>query len=368
MVSDQSYFAQFVEPSPLRHTWSLAIEEQFYLLFPLLLVAWLGRARLGLRALRLFLLAAAFASAGLMAALHDPLVDPSRSYYGTDTRMQALLLGAVLALSPGLTRPSTPLYTRVHGRLLRLPGAGLVGGLAAAGLLVMFVRARELAPGMYNGGFLVAAAVVGGHHRRSVPGPAFFPRPDPVVAAHGRGGSRLIWLVPVALARLRRPHRGTHRVGRARSCWGCASLVTGTFAALSYRLVEQPIHTQRLQRRLTPTQWTRMVTAATAHWSWLLWARQRRSSRWGWTRPRQHRTRETSRCRMRTAGSSTRSSSVTRSPTVSGVTTAIGLTGWRWTGARSWAAGRCWRSVMWTGRPSRTSRPVPSGRLDGRRR
>ena len=89
MVSGQSYFGQFVEPSLLRHTWSLAIEEQFYIVFPMLLVAWLARARLGLASLRALLFVGVLASAVVMAAVHDPLSDTSRAYYGTDTRAQA---------------------------------------------------------------------------------------------------------------------------------------------------------------------------------------------------------------------------------------------------------------------------------------
>ena len=262
VVSGQSYFAQFVEPSTLRHTWSLAIEEQFYLLFPLLLVTWLGRARLGLRGLRLLLLAGTFVSAGLMVALHDPLVDPSRAYYGTDTRMQALLVGAFLALAPALTRASTPHYARIHGRLLHLPGAGLAGWLAVAGLLLMFERARELAPSMYRGGFLLAAVlsavVIAAVSRapRSTLGRALSFRPVVAVGVVSYGLYLWHWPVYVVLTEERTGLEGPLLLG-------ARVLVTGALAALSYRLVEQPIHAQRLQRHFTPSQWTRTVTAAT---------------------------------------------------------------------------------------------------------
>ena len=75
--------------------WSLAVEEQFYILWPLLFA---GAMRL-LRARGAFLLslAGAAASALLMAALYRPDMDPSRVYYGTDTRAFALMIGAALS-------------------------------------------------------------------------------------------------------------------------------------------------------------------------------------------------------------------------------------------------------------------------------
>jgi peptidoglycan/LPS O-acetylase OafA/YrhL len=262
-VTDQSYFAQFVEPSPLRHTWSLAIEEQFYLLFPLLLVGWLGRARMGLRGLRVVLLVGVLASAGLMALLHDPLVDPSRAYYGTDTRVQALLLGAALALTPGLTRYSEPLYTRVHGRLIRLPGAGLVGWLAFIGLVVMCAAASELSTGMYRGGFLLVAALsaaliaVVSRAPRSTLGRFLSWRP--LVAAGVISYGLYLWHWPVYVALTE------ERIGlEGLPLLGVRVAVTVILATLSYMLVEEPIRSQRLQRRLTLTQWTRIVAASTA--------------------------------------------------------------------------------------------------------
>lgn len=263
MVSGQSYFAQFLEPSPLRHTWSLAIEEQFYIVFPLLLVALLGRARLGLGRLRALLLVGALGSAGLMAVVFEPLADPSRAYYGTDTRMQALLLGAVLALVPALTRPATPVYSRLHGRLVRLPGSGLAGWLALAGLLVLFVTARELSPWMYRGGFLLvavlSAVVIASVLRapRSTLGRILSWRPVVAVGVVSYGLYLWHWPVYVALN-----HERTGLDGPA--LLSARVALTGLLAALSYRLVEEPIRTQRLQRRFTPTQWARAVAGATA--------------------------------------------------------------------------------------------------------
>ena len=85
IFSGQSYFDQFSQPSPLRHMWSLAIEEQFYLVWPLI-VCFLLWWRKSLRALLVACFVMIAGSALLMAALYHPGHDPSRVYYGTDTR------------------------------------------------------------------------------------------------------------------------------------------------------------------------------------------------------------------------------------------------------------------------------------------
>jgi peptidoglycan/LPS O-acetylase OafA/YrhL len=91
----QSYFEAALRPPLLRHLWSLAVEEQFYLIWP---VAMLGIARLkrttGVIALSCF----AFASALIMSVLHQNAEDGTRAYVGTDTRAFGLLIGAILAL------------------------------------------------------------------------------------------------------------------------------------------------------------------------------------------------------------------------------------------------------------------------------
>src|SRR2546423_7997932 len=86
IFTQSSYFAQFSAPSPLVHTWSLAIEEQFYVLWPLLLLVLLRVTRGSRRLLTCSILALAACSAALMALLYHPGTHPSRIYYGTDTR------------------------------------------------------------------------------------------------------------------------------------------------------------------------------------------------------------------------------------------------------------------------------------------
>ncbi len=96
IAQNGSYFARFATPLPLDHLWSLAIEEQFYLVWPWLLMLGIrfvrGRGRLALLAL-----AGAAASAIAMGLLYHPGYDPTRVYEGTDTRAFELLIGAALA-------------------------------------------------------------------------------------------------------------------------------------------------------------------------------------------------------------------------------------------------------------------------------
>jgi peptidoglycan/LPS O-acetylase OafA/YrhL len=93
ILHEQSYFDAFAEPSPLRHMWSLAIEEQFYLVWPLVLLAVLAVRSRGFAVV----LALTAISAVALAVLHDPS-DPSRAYYGTDTRLHEISIGALTAL------------------------------------------------------------------------------------------------------------------------------------------------------------------------------------------------------------------------------------------------------------------------------
>src|SRR5215203_2371859 len=99
LAGQESYFEAIGRPSLLVHLWSLAVEEQFYLLWPPLFALGMGVGAVGFRRRRLIflLLAGAAASAALMAILYGPGVDPSRLHYGTDTRATGLLVGAALA-------------------------------------------------------------------------------------------------------------------------------------------------------------------------------------------------------------------------------------------------------------------------------
>ena len=99
IMQDVSYFNALGDPSPLTHFWSLAIEEQFYLIWPPLLLAMVS-AHVSKPNTRRVVLGLAAASAIAMMMLYNPAADPSRVYYGTDTRVFSLLLGAWMAFIP----------------------------------------------------------------------------------------------------------------------------------------------------------------------------------------------------------------------------------------------------------------------------
>lgn len=149
IIREASYFARFGPPPPLDHLWSLAVEEQFYLIWPWLL--WLGLRYLpGRYTLAALTLAGAALSAAAMALIYQPGVDPTRVYEGTDTRAFGLLIGAALAM----VWPSRELRTdriNLRGRLL-MDGAGVVG-LVVIGLLIW--RTSEYSPFLYNGGIVL---------------------------------------------------------------------------------------------------------------------------------------------------------------------------------------------------------------------
>ena len=153
VFTHQSYFEQFVSPSPLRHAWSLAIEEQWYLVWPMVIAGLLAVTRGRLARLIPIVAGLALASATLMFVLYQRDGDPSRVYYGTDTRSQTLLIGAVLALV--LLWRGAPQRRWSRGLV---EGAGI---LAAVYVVVLFVRLDDTSAWAYRGGLSLAAVAFG---------------------------------------------------------------------------------------------------------------------------------------------------------------------------------------------------------------
>jgi peptidoglycan/LPS O-acetylase OafA/YrhL len=132
------YFAPNVNTNPVVHFWSLAVEEQFYLCWPLLLSgAYMVASRAGDRRWKVVrLLIAVGAIVSLVSALHLSTVNVSRAYYGTDTRAYQLLAGALLAITPRIFRSA-----RMRPRLTRI-----LAPLSLAALVAFATSVIHLGP------------------------------------------------------------------------------------------------------------------------------------------------------------------------------------------------------------------------------
>lgn len=151
IITDVGYFAQFGQPSPLLHLWSLAVEEQFYLFWPFFLI--LGITLMPKRKWLIgTIVLLALASALDMALLHQPgLMDTSRVYYGTDTRAFSLLIGAVLALC----LPSEKMDGEVFDtKRLRITFE-TVGTAGLVILFWMFWQTNQYDTFLYRGGMVI---------------------------------------------------------------------------------------------------------------------------------------------------------------------------------------------------------------------
>lgn len=157
-ASGTGYFDRLALPSPLQHTWSLAIEEQFYLLWPLVVVAAFRWARRPLRTLLVIAGGAVLASALAMAVLYSPGVDPSRVYYGTDTRAQSVLVGVALALllagAAGRAAEQSALRRRDRW------GLEVAGGTGAAFTAWAWTTSTGGSAWLYRGGFAACGVAV----------------------------------------------------------------------------------------------------------------------------------------------------------------------------------------------------------------
>lgn len=232
VLAGEPYFEAAKGPAVFSHLWSLAVEAQLYLAWPLVLAIVLRR-----RSPARWVATLAWASYVLMAVVHEPYADPTRAWVGTDTQAGPFLLGAVAAL---LVPPARPREApgRHAGVLLD------VVATAAVGVVAWFVVAvDDFEPFAYRGGLAAvgaatAALVVVAVHPTSLVGRLLGLRPMRWVGERSYG--LYLWHWPViALTR------------QWEATWSPTSLLVVRLgasvlaAALSYRLVERRFHRTR---------------------------------------------------------------------------------------------------------------------------
>jgi peptidoglycan/LPS O-acetylase OafA/YrhL len=235
LLAGRSYFARLAAPSPLQHTWSLGIEEQFYVLWPLLLLVLLRIRARGAAVGTTMAAAALSAGWAVWLALHGARLD--RLYYGTDTRAFELLAGAALAMVVSCRPEPGP-----RGRRL-LHGAGLAGAGVVVGLFATATATATTA--VVEGGLLATTVAV-----LAVVADARLGRPGPIGAVLASAPLRFLGRISYAVYLWHWPvvvELTPHRTGTAGAGLQAARLaVTAALALASTFLVEEPLRRRRL--------------------------------------------------------------------------------------------------------------------------
>ena len=233
----QSYFDAIASPSPVLHFWSLSIEEQFYLIWPLVLLGLyqLGADRRGLRRACLGLSAI---SALAMFLMYDPTSDPSRIYYGTDTRAFSLLLGAYLSfIWPAYNKMFEVECNTMSNSFRAL--LGIAGILSLVGILALAGTVPGTSAFWYRGGLLLAsilsAVLIASITMPGSAMEAFFSAPL-FVWLGTRSYGIYLWHYPLLLLL----NQGNAGIPNVIQIVGEVCLILAV-SELSYRFVENPI-------------------------------------------------------------------------------------------------------------------------------
>ncbi|KMQ00274.1 acyltransferase [Bacillus cereus] len=228
-----SYFDNFNQISPLNHFWSLAVEEQFYVVWPFIISLGLYYIKKQFRMILLICLGA-FASALAMAILYEPGVDPSRIYYGTDTRAFSLLIGAVLAL----VWPSNRLANKIIPKARFI--LDVVGGIALIIILVMFWKTNQYDPFLYKGGMVllsIATALLVANLAHPASRIAQFLRFRPLRWVGVRSYGIYLWHYPILTLTTPKVNAGDFSIIRAILQFLLIILI----AQISWKFIEKPI-------------------------------------------------------------------------------------------------------------------------------
>ena len=232
IVSGQSYFEQFNVPSPLHHMWSLAIEEQFYLVWPMVVYAMLRAGKGKILPLAIVASSLGLGSIALMLALYDPSRDPSRVYFGTDTRASSLIIGALLAMLIHVH----PIPTK---KLVRY-SLHIAGAVAFVVLVWFWATTPDKATWLYGGGFVLCAILVAtiiADVSQASPGPLGTALSWPPLRWIGAISYGLyLWHWPIYV------YLSGDRTGLSPNrLFAVRILITFAVATISYYLIEQPI-------------------------------------------------------------------------------------------------------------------------------
>ena len=222
-----SYFENAGAPSPFTHCWSLAIETQFYLIYPILLIL-LSKARNRGKIFAAVTAVLAMISVVLMGVLYSPDGDPSRVYYGTDTRAFSLLIGALAAIQ----KEYHIIKVKLRGKLW-----AVIGSISVLILIGMMMLISSYSSFLYYGGqaivsvlaaFVVYAVTVSRSLLNIILGSSI------LKWIGDRSYSIYLWHYPIIVL----------MSGGKRAEWWIVILevvLSVGFAELSYRFIETPV-------------------------------------------------------------------------------------------------------------------------------